>query len=140
MSSTTASSAAKKSKLEKERERATEREQLRRRIAARRQESDLRAAQVESPEQRARYGDRLPYDWAAAGANVTSLTNVTDALAGQRVTLRGRLHAKRSLGSHLAFIVLRQQLDTLQCVVSEHVEDVPLHMVRWIERIPGEHG
>lgn len=135
-STSAASASSKPSKQERQRQRATEREATQRQLLARRQESDLRAARLESPEQRARYGHGTP-EWAS---DLLSLADVDVAQTqAKEVVLRGRLHAKRNLSSHLAFVVLRQQLDTLQCVVSERTPQVSLHMVRWIERIPGEY-
>lgn len=98
----------------------------------------MRAAQVESAEQRARYGHGTP-EWAAGKAVLVDLARLdVHHGADTQVTLRGRVHAKRNMSSHLAFVILRQQLDTIQCVVNERASEVSLHMVRWIERIPGE--
>lgn len=134
------SSARDKERLEKERaQRAAELAQQKRLTLARRMQSDLRAAQVETPEERARYGDGVPAaGWANDDAALVPLESIDAAGVGETVVLRARIHAKRTLSPHLAFLFLRQQTSTLQAVVAESRNGLSLHAAKWIERLPVE--
>lgn len=46
----------------------------------------------------------------------TKVVDITDALKGQTITVRGRLHNARGKGN-LAFLVIRQQFATIQAVI-----------------------
>ncbi|PWN52366.1 aspartyl-tRNA synthetase [Violaceomyces palustris] len=138
--SLSSSGSIKKAQRQEEKERkAHERAKLRDSIAIRRQESDLRALQVETPEQRARYGTQYPQEWNkdfSVWDDIALLEK--DRKAGDTVTLRARIHTIRDVSSHLVFIVLRQQISTLQAVLAEDGEVNTGHMVRWAKRLPLE--
>ncbi|PWN43882.1 aspartyl-tRNA synthetase [Ceraceosorus guamensis] len=128
--------------------RAAEQEQLRRAVLVRRQESDLRASQIETPEQRGKYGQGIPPSgWADDEASMLKLQDVkpeqvdSGSLYKKQVVLRARVHAKRAISPHLGFLVLRQQHTTLQAVIAEEAgskQGVTQHMVRWAERLHQE--
>ena len=134
------SSAKDKERLEKERaQRAAEQAQQKRLTLARRMQSDLRAAQVETPEERGRYGDGVPAaGWANDDAALVPLESIDAEGVGETIVLRARIHAKRTLSPHLAFLFLRQQTSTLQAVVAESRNGLSLHAAKWIERLPVE--
>lgn len=58
--------------------------------------------------------------------------------AGEEVTLRARIHAARKMSAKLAFLVLRQQLATIQGVLHMEEGEISTHMVQWVESIPTE--
>ncbi|EPQ25661.1 uncharacterized protein PFL1_06798 [Pseudozyma flocculosa PF-1] len=133
------SAVRKQQKQEEKEKRAIEREKYLGGIAFRRQESDLRAARIETPEQRARYGNSYPEEWDQhydQWADIASISD--DHQIGDVVTLRARIHTIRDVSSHLVFIVLRQQIGTLQAVLAEDQDNVTGHFVRWAKRLPLE--
>lgn len=133
-------SAVKKAQRIEEKERkAIEQEKVREKIAMARRQSDLRAAQIETPEQRARYGEEYPADWNKDHDKWASIFSICDhAQIGDTVTLRARIHTIRDVSSHLVFIVLRQQISTVQAVLAEQNGVITGHMVRWAKRLPLE--
>ncbi|EST07854.1 OB-fold nucleic acid binding domain, AA-tRNA synthetase-type [Kalmanozyma brasiliensis GHG001] len=133
-------SAVKKAqKVEEKERRALEQEQVKKRIAMARKQSDLRAAQVETPEQRARYGEQYPQQWNESHDKWADIFTICDdADIGDTVTLRARIHTIRDVSSHLVFIVLRQQISTIQAVLAEEDGITTGHMVRWAKRLPLE--
>ena len=57
---------------------------------------------------------------------------------GDEVVIRARIHNIRKLSSRLAFILLRQQLHSVQGVLTEEESIISQHMVQWAEDIvPG---
>lgn len=55
--------------------------------------------------------------------------------AGQTVTFRARLHVGRQMGARLAFLVFRQQVNTLQGVLQIEPGQRSTHMMQWAEKI-----
>ncbi|PWY98511.1 aspartyl-tRNA synthetase [Testicularia cyperi] len=133
-------SAIKKAQKVEEKERkAIEQEKVRSKIALLRQQSDFRAAQIETPEQRARYGDHYPEEWDRDHQRWNSIIDIPENVeVGAEVTLRARIHTIRDVSSHLVFIVLRQQISTIQAVLAEEEDVITGHMVRWAKRLPLE--
>lgn len=58
--------------------------------------------------------------------------------AGEEVTFRARIHAVRKMSAKLAFLVLRQQLTTIQGALHAKEGEISTHMVQWAESIPTE--
>lgn len=133
-------SAIKKAQRIEEKERkAIEQEKIREKIAFARRQSDLRAAKIETPEQRARYGSQYPSEWNKDHDRWASIASIADdAETGETVTVRARIHTIRDVSSHLVFIVLRQQIATIQAVLAEESDIITGHMVRWAKRLPLE--
>ena len=67
----------------------------------------------------------------------TKLEDVTEAIAGKTITVRGRAHTVRAKSSKLAFVVLREKFYTLQAVLSAS-ETVSAGMVKFAGKIPME--
>ncbi len=133
------SAVRKAQKVEEKERKAIEQEKVKQRIAMARQQSDLRAAQVETPEQRARYGEQYPEEWNKQHDKWADIFSICDdAEIGDTVTLRARIHTIRDVSSHLVFIVLRQQISTIQAVLAEESDVITGHMVRWAKRLPLE--
>ncbi len=119
-------------KREKTRAREDDEEELERR----REEEDERAAQNETPEQRARYGMLSPnYSLNGERANFTQHSNWKP---GDNLSFRARIHTTRAKSSRLLFCVLRQRSETLQGIVEAEDGGFTEHMLRWIGRITPE--
>ncbi|KAE9407683.1 aspartyl-tRNA synthetase [Gymnopus androsaceus JB14] len=96
-----------------------------RRIRMKRAQSSQVAAMTESPAQRERYD-----------VQEVDIRQLADMI-GQTVDLRARLHTVRAVSSALVFLVLRQQMHTVQGVLSSSDETTG-HMVRWASRLQEE--
>lgn len=72
----------------------------------------------------------------------TSLANLLqrgrELKEGEDVIFQARVHAIRRMSAHLVFIVLRQQITTVQAVLKEHAGEVSQAFVVWAEHIPIE--
>ncbi|KAJ4495004.1 hypothetical protein C8J55DRAFT_554613 [Lentinula edodes] len=106
------------------------------RTQLRRAQSSHLASQTESPTQRNAYG---VLDYTEAPNTLLSIPSLS-SLLGETIHLRARIHTIRAVSSALVFIVLRQQLHTIQGVLSvSDTHDVPTeHMVRWGSRLEEE--
>lgn len=128
------------SKTVQREERARLAKEQERELRLRRLESDLRAEQVETREQRSHYGSaplRLKLkdeDWE----NILPLDDLKEELIGHKIATRARVHAVRAISAKLAFIVLRRQVTTVQAVLHSDGDNVTRHMVRWAEHLPFE--
>ena len=98
--------------------------------------SDARAAKVESPEMRERYG-MVNGDFTESRDRI-NIAVLTVENVGEEVYFRARIHTIRKMSSNLAFLVLRQQTTTIQGVLREENEVISTHMVRWAEKLPPE--
>lgn len=67
----------------------------------------------------------------ASEAGYSPLSTLTVDDVGQEKFYRLRLHDKRTLGSKLVFLILRDKIYTLQAVLHADENDVTRHMVRW---------
>lgn len=134
--------------VEKERK-AEEQREFERQVQLRRRLSEERAAQIETPEQRARYGRHGVYsveeqpldalfDLAQANEAVKEDPAMLADLAGESRRFRARVHVVRPLGPHLVFMVIRERTITLQTVLSEKAGDLTAHMMHWAKRLPTE--
>ncbi|KAJ3884493.1 aspartyl-tRNA synthetase [Lentinula edodes] len=106
------------------------------RTQLRRAQSSQLASQTETPAQRNAYG---VLDYTDAPNTLLSIPSLF-SLLGETIHLRARIHTIRAVSSALVFIVLRQQLHTIQGVLSvSDAHDVPTeHMVRWGSRLEEE--
>ena len=102
-----------------------------------RRKYDERAAQQEPDEIRQRYGD-LPLLQSSERKHEQRmlLQMITTESIGQEVIFRCRIHAIRKMSANLAFVIFRQELETIQGVTQQEEGAITTHMVQWIERIP----
>jgi ergosteryl-3beta-O-L-aspartate synthase len=89
------------------------------------------------PEIRRRYGrldliQSQPTKEHSAFANVPELTSHN---LGQAIEFRARIHIIRRMSNALVFIVLREQLTTIQGVLRQRQGEVSESMVRWSEHL-----
>ncbi|KAI3609890.1 aspartyl-trna synthetase [Moniliophthora roreri] len=135
------------SRLSRELERIEQKRDTEKRLVAeenRRKEEFEEAYAADPPEIRARYGN-LPLVEAEEKEEENKVTFSLDELLGgesewegKQVTFRARIHTHRVVGPKLAFLVLRQQLTTIQAVVQVQDSVVSDTFVRWAERLKHE--
>lgn len=93
----------------------------------------------ESPEMRARFG-RLPvnnYGGEYVANDEVLVKDLTADDIGKVVTFRARIHNVRKMSSKLVFLVLRQQLVTIQGLLAQSEKASGL-MLHWLEHLPFE--
>jgi aspartyl-tRNA synthetase len=108
-----------------------EKEKAEKKAAAKKAEQENRAAtQVAFQEDTAKdkYG-ALPS--STEGPKITKLQKLNAEAVGKEVTVVGRIHNSRSQSAKLAFLMLRQQGDTIQAVVAASGDSVSKQMVKW---------
>ena len=85
-----------------------------------------------------RYGDApLIMSQERTGTVWTHVRDVDETRIGETVTLRGRVHAVRGKGKS-AFLVLRQQTTTIQCVFFVDDVNVSKGMVKYVSNLTKE--
>ncbi|EPE08358.1 aspartyl-trna synthetase [Ophiostoma piceae UAMH 11346] len=119
---------------------ALEKKQEKESILHRRRSSEDAARAEDPPEIRARYGTTTGED-TVLGRNKddeTPLAELPGLRAGTPVTFVARLHRVRSISAKLAFLVFRQQVDTLQGVLHCRDHEVSENFVRWAGHLSAE--
>lgn len=69
-----------------------------------------------------------------AARTYTRVEDVTDALAGQKVWVRARVHRSRKSSAKMCFLVLRQRWATVQALAEES-ETFPRDAIKWIAKL-----
>ena len=112
-------------------------EQQRQHTQQEQKELDERAAKEEPADIRRRYGD-LPLLQSRDRKHQQRilLSDISTERIGEEVTFRARVHAVRRMSANLAFIIFRQQLETVQGVLAQSDGKITTHMVQWAERVP----
>ncbi|KAI0070719.1 aspartyl-tRNA synthetase, cytoplasmic [Panus rudis PR-1116 ss-1] len=85
------------------------------------------------------YGD-LPLNMSQTRSErrLDSVKSIADKKPGEKVAFRARVHHIRALGSKIVFLILRHQITTLQCILTEQPNHISQNMVRWAEGITRE--
>ncbi|OAA57548.1 Aminoacyl-tRNA synthetase, class II (D/K/N)-like protein [Niveomyces insectorum RCEF 264] len=129
-------------KAKKEKMLEQERKQEKENIRLRREENENQSRAEDPPHIRARYGTSTTEDGALAGAlsgeEGTPLEQFPSIQLGTTVRFVARLHHVRSVSAKLAFVVFRQQVDTVQGVIACRRDVVSENFVRWAERLSTE--
>ena len=116
-------------------------EERRQQTQQQKKDEDERAAREEPEEIHRRYGD-LPLmqskEEDSTEIDRWHIDTFSNQQAGKEVTLRARVHTVRKMSAKLAFVVLRQQMATIQGVLHEKEGAISRHMVQWVESIPIE--
>ncbi|CAP67013.1 uncharacterized protein PODANS_4_5110 [Podospora anserina S mat+] len=113
-----------------------EKEEERRSFQQRRKEEEERALSTDPPEIAARYGTKTS-DVLVETDSVQRLAANPDN-AGKQIEFIARIHHTRSLSSKLAFIVFREQIETIQGVVAYKEGHITENFVRWAEHLMTE--
>ncbi|KAI2621193.1 aspartyl-tRNA synthetase [Hypoxylon sp. NC1633] len=103
-------------------------------LQARRREEEKAALSAEPPELKSSYG-------TLAGESLPSsylLEHISPDRIGETIGFTARLHHVRSVSAKLAFILLRQQVDTVQGVLQVREGAVSENFVRWAEHLNAE--
>ncbi|KAI1397529.1 aspartyl-tRNA synthetase [Hypoxylon fuscum] len=103
-------------------------------LQTKRQEDEQAALSAEPPELQGSYGtcteERMPPSFL--------LEHLTPDQIGETISFNARLHHVRSVSAKLAFILLRQQVDTVQGVLQVRDGVVSENFVRWAEHLNTE--
>lgn len=103
---------------------------------ARRKKERVDEEADETEDMKARYGDLpLVQSQYRTGETLTQFETVEDSMAGQEISFRARLHVIRRMGAKLVFLIFRQQVYTLQGVLSELPGVVSQRMIHYAEHI-----
>lgn len=108
-------------KHERQAEREAQRQEVKSRVEAeqkRKEDMEKRAAEMETPEQRARYGILPVNNYAGEPKNIqrADIRELKPTQVGEEVIFRTRIHNLRKLSAHLMFLELRQQTATIQAI------------------------
>ncbi|KAI1206510.1 aspartyl-tRNA synthetase [Annulohypoxylon truncatum] len=118
----------------KKRAKKESQQEERKSLQAKKREEEERALSTEPPEIRSNYGtidaELLPPSFL--------LEHLSADHIGQTISFNARLHHVRSVSSKLAFILLRQQVDTVQGVLQVREGAVSENFVRWAEHLNTE--
>jgi ergosteryl-3beta-O-L-aspartate synthase len=94
------------------------------------------AAQAETEEMRARYGDLPVMQSTTRGTqNRIDISTITDEMVGTEVMFRCRLYHVRNMGVKLVFLIFRQKLSTIQGVMVETPGTIGPLMMHWAEHL-----
>jgi nondiscriminating aspartyl-tRNA synthetase len=108
-----------------------EKEKAEKKAAAKKAEQESRAAtQVALQEDTAKDNYGAPPS-SAEGPVITKLQQINAEAVGKEVTVVARVHNSRSQSAKLAFLMLRQQGETIQAVVAAAGDSVSRQMVKW---------
>jgi len=108
-----------------------EKEKAEKKAAAKKAEQASRATtQVAFQEDTAKDNYGVPPS-SAEGPAITKLQQINAEAVGKEVTVVARVHNSRSQSAKLAFLMLRQQGETIQAVVAAAGDSVSRQMVKW---------
>ncbi|KAI0388092.1 aspartyl-tRNA synthetase [Hypomontagnella monticulosa] len=118
----------------KKRAKKEQRQEERRSLQEKRKEEEQIALSTEPPELRSSYGtlteEGMPPSFL--------LEHLSADRIGETISFNARLHHVRSVSSKLAFVLLRQQVDTVQGVLQVREGVVSEKFVRWAEHLNAE--
>ncbi|KAK1219266.1 aspartate--tRNA ligase dps1 [Marasmius sp. AFHP31] len=135
------------SRISKELERLEQKRDTAQRLAeedARRKEEFERAYENDPPEIRARYGmlpvvksEEPPHEDKVRFA-LDQLTASPNDYIEKEIVFRARIHTVRAVSPKLSFFVLRQQVTTIQAVLSQKEGEISDTFVRWGQHLKPE--
>ncbi|KQJ86708.1 aspartate--tRNA ligase 2, cytoplasmic [Brachypodium distachyon] len=110
--------------------------------AAKNEEQALQPAAAAEDPFAENYGDVLPGEIlpkAISGEPWTKVGHLDEAAVGRSVLIRARAHTIRPVGRKMAFVVLRQGMSTVQCVLVVSADaGISAQMVRFAASLPKE--
>lgn len=104
-----------------------EKEKAEKKAAAKKAEQEKQTVVVQEDTAKENYGSLRPDDSSA----ITDLTALTGEDVSKEVTIVARIHNSRSQSAKLAFLMLREEGQTIQAVLVTGVRDVSKQMVKW---------
>ena len=123
-------------KAQEQRLKEEQRENERRSFQQRRKQEEEKALQSDPPEIAARYGTKTGSVFTETSSVQTLAT--PPGRAGESISFTARIHHIRSLSSKLAFIVFRDQIETIQGVLAAREGEISENFVRWGEHLTPE--
>ncbi|KTW30376.1 aspartate-tRNA(Asn) ligase [Pneumocystis carinii B80] len=72
------------------------------------------------------------------GTEFHSICSLSEIMEGKNITLRARVQVSRLQGNKICFLLLRQQLSTVQALVSANKNSISKQMVKWCSLIASE--
>lgn len=111
-----------------------EREEQKRSLQLRRKEAEEELLKSDTPEAHDKYGTwtnpELPSSYL--------LEHLTTDQVGEKISFTARIHHVRPMSAKLAFVLLRQQVETIQGVLHWSEDGVSEQFVRWAEHLNTE--
>jgi aspartyl-tRNA synthetase len=104
-----------------------EKEKADKKAAARKAEQEKQSAVVQEDTAKGNYGSLSLDD----SSTITELPQLTEDLVSKEVTVIARIHNSRSQSAKLAFLMLREDGETIQAVLAAGVQEVSKQMVKW---------
>ncbi|ERF69917.1 hypothetical protein EPUS_05461 [Endocarpon pusillum Z07020] len=104
-----------------------EKEKAEKKAAAKKAQEEKQTVVVEEDIAKDNYGV-LPAGYSSA---VTELPQLTEDYATKEVTVIARIHNSRSQSAKLAFLMLREDGETIQAVLAAGMKEVSKQMVKW---------
>ncbi|KAK4228645.1 putative aspartyl-tRNA synthetase [Podospora fimiseda] len=123
-------------KAQEKRIKEDEREQERRSFQQRRKNEEEKALESDDPDIAVRYGTKTD-DVLAETDSIQRLASTPES-SGKPISFIGRIHHIRCLSSKLAFIVFREQIETIQGVLAYEPGRISENFVRWAEHLTTE--
>jgi hypothetical protein len=94
------------------------------------------AAKTETDEMKARYGSLpLMQSTARDTDNRINIDTITEDMADQEVVFRARLHHVRAMSAKLIFLIFRQQISTIQGVLTQEPGVISEIFLHWAEHL-----
>lgn len=117
-------------KLEKEKAKAAKQKEVQERLAA---EKAARESAAEADHSKDSYGVKpMNQSTEAQGPKFNTFEDISAGNDGETVYLRARLHNSRVSGVKLCFLVLRQELNTVQALVTKNEGTISSKMIKWV--------
>lgn len=104
-----------------------EKEKAEKKAAAKKAEQEKQNLVVQEDTAKGNYGT-LPAD---DSSTITELAQLTEGQISKEVTVIARLHNSRSQSAKLAFLMLREDGQTIQAVLAAGMKEVSKQMVKW---------
>ncbi len=104
-----------------------EKEKAEKKAAAKKAEQEKQALVVQEDTAKDNYGDLRPDD----SSTITDLVQLTEEHVKKEVTIIARIHNSRSQSAKLAFLMLREDGQTIQAVLAAGMQEVSKQMVKW---------
>jgi len=104
-----------------------EKEKADKKAAAKKAQQEKQTVVVEEDTAKGNYGNLPPDD----SSTVTEIPRLTEDDVSKQVTVIARIHNSRSQSAKLAFLMLREEGETIQAVLAAGMSEVSKPMVKW---------
>jgi aspartyl-tRNA synthetase len=104
-----------------------EKEKAEKKAAAKKAQQEKQTVVVEDDNAKENYGP-LPLEYSST---ITELPQLTEDHISNEVTVIARIHNSRSQSAKLAFLMLREDGETIQAVLAAGMKEVSKQMVKW---------